>query len=607
MRVQKKGGQYYVDQIGLPEPLVLPGSMEEQDVVRAVLSKFGDEARAEQQRMKMINSTPPRDVLGIPGSGQAMRDVGPGLENFMLGAGRTGEMLWDFMQKPRARIGLDGISAPRPEDVAPYEQRAADRAMIGPQLEEYGGDPAFYGEMAPYFAPPAGAASRPIAGLMERLGVNRMPGVSRLPEMVGRSIIADTAGQGAVIGAASDEGSAVEGAAYGAGGGFLGQALSRALRPFDNSLDPATAGVLRRGEDLGYKLTPAQASGSSALARWEDAIENNLLMGGGLERISAANQANSNRIVAESLGFTGPRRTDKITPAMLDDVADRFNRSFDNLTQGQSVRVDSDDFIDALARLESENVDYPLYNKDFQDVINRTLDLIVKNDGWLTGEQYQTLSSKLVKGIRAGYKPGSGQADFAGQLVDLKDALDDAAMASLGSDVLDRFRSVRQDYKTFSNLMKNSVINEDTGDVSLRQLGNVLRRDDRYGYRRGKNTSDLYDATRFTRATVGDGVNSLTARRQSLPNVMMGSLAAGGLMYGASEDPSYSVGTGLAIPASMYMLGKFYNSPPGRQYFGKGLLPPISDEFRRHLGQRIGNATAGASAQGLLPAIPAQQ
>ena len=75
------------DQIGLPEPLVLPGSMEEQDVVRAVLSKFGDEARAEQQRMKMINSTPPRDVLGIPGSGQAMRDVGPGLENFMLGAG----------------------------------------------------------------------------------------------------------------------------------------------------------------------------------------------------------------------------------------------------------------------------------------------------------------------------------------------------------------------------------------------------------------------------------------------------------------------------------------------------------------------------------------
>lgn len=571
MQIEQKSGQYLVTGPGIPGTLRLPGTMDEQTVARVVMQEYGDAIRAEHEKRKR---------MGVPSP----------MESATLKAGQTGEMLWDFMNKPRFGTGS-------PERLAEFDQRAEDRAAVSQYLDQFNPVETMVGGAAPYFAIPAGAGSRPVQGLLELIGLK---GVG---ERVGQSATLDMAAQGGLLGAASDEGSAIEGAAYGGTGGFLAQALSRLLRPADTSLDPATAATLSRGQDLGYTISPAQATGSKPLSWLEDAMENNILTGGGLARIQERNQANSNRIVAEALGFQGPRRSDKITPGMIDQVSDRFDQQFSDITQGQAVRLDSDEFIDQLARMEAENVNYPLYNKDFADTINRTLDLIVSNDGWLTGEQYQTLSSKLVKGIRAGYKPGSGQADFAGQLVELKDALDEAAVASLGTDALERFRSVRSDYRTFANLMKNSVINEDTGDVSLRQLGNVLRRDDRYGYRRGKNTSDLYDATRFTRATLGDGVNSLTARRMSLPNVLMGSAMLGAAGYGATGEAEAGIGAAAGIPMSMLLFGKYYNSPMGRRHFGKGLLPPISDDFRRHLGQKIGAAAIAGSNQGLLPAI----
>lgn len=573
MRLTAKNGQYYVDQIGLEQPLIFPGTMDKQTIARAVMNRYGDQVRKFKAQERMMGGPPSPE------------------QGFMLGMGRTGEMFSDFMSRPRLGTGS-------PERIAEYDRRAEMRAKTAPVLTQYQQGPFEYGGMTPYFAVPTGAASGPAAGLMRRLGVDRLPGMGRASDMVGRSVIADTAGQGAILGAASDDGGVVEGAAYGAGGGFLGKALSRALRPTDSVLDPVTAATLQRGEELGFTLTPAQATGSRALANVEDAMQHNILTGSGFDKIRERNQENANRIVGEALGFQGPRASYKITPAMIDRVSDNFDERFSELTQGKAVKIDNPRFWDTLARLEAETVDYPLYNKDFKAVIDDTVDLLAKGDGWLSGEQFKVLNTKITKGIRAGYKPNSGQADFAEELVQLKDALDEAAMESLGPDVLQRYRDTRADYKVFANLMKNSVINEDTGDVSLRMLGNVLRRDDRYGYRRGKNTSDLYDATRFARATVGDGVNSLTARRMSLPNVLTGSALLGAVGYGATGDEETGIGAAASIPASMLLFGRYYNSPAGRRHFGKGLLPPISDEFRRHLGQKVGlGAIAATQAQ----------
>lgn len=581
MRLTTKNGQHYIDQIGLEEPLMFPGTMDKQTVVRAVMDRFGDQVRYHAEKTRLRGNPSPEQAV-------------------MLGAGQTGEMLGDFMNKPRAHIGPGETD---PALLAEYDQRANDRRMMTREMAQTDHGGKFNaGGVLPYFAAPAGLITRPASSLLSKLGVESVPGLSKAPEMVGRSIVADAGSQGAVFGAASDDSNATEGAAYGSGGGMLGKALSRALRPADNVLDPYSRDVIERGKDLKYVVTPATRTGSKGLAKFEDAMENNLLTSGGLDKVREANQENSNRIVREALGFRGPF-PNRITPDMLDQVSDRFNKRFGELTTDQSIKLDDPGLLDALEALEADNTNYVIYNKDFADVIDRTLDLMTKNSGWLSGKDYQILSSKLVKGIRANYKPG-GNAEFAAQLGALKDAIDDAAEASIGAGHLDQFRSVRADYKVYANLMKNSVINEDTGNVSLQQLGNVLRREDRYGYRRGNNSSDLYDATRFVRATQGDGVNSLTARRQSLPQTLMASTLAGAAAGGPDQDPTSAALGAAAIPASLLMMGKYYNSPAGRQHFGKGLIPPISDNFRRHLAQKIGLAATGGVSEGLLPSLP---
>lgn len=583
MRLRKAQGQWLVDQIGLDEPLKFPPVMDKQDVARAVMQRYGDQIRARAGRHQELRGMSPE-------------------QGATIGAGHTTEMMSDFLHRPMTHFPAYWTTPEsRAQEQAEMDIRREDRRQAAIEIPQYN-EGFGYGQMIPYFTPPAGAGSRAIEGLMTRLGVERLPGMSRAPELVGRSATADAAAQGAVLGAASDEGGALEGAVYGGAGGLLAKSLAKALQPVDSRLDPYEQQMMDRGRELGFKLSPAKATGSKGLQRFEEALEQNIITGGLGDPLRAHNQANANRIVMEALGFKGPYK--RLTPKMLDDVSEDFNDRFGELTQGQAVYLDDPNFMDKLVRLESETVDYPLYNKDFKDVIQKTVDMIADGDGWLSGEQYKVLNTKLTKGIRAGYKPNSGQSDFADELVEFKDALDDAAMASLGPDVLDRYRNTRADYRVFSALMKNSVIDEDSGNVSLRQLGNVLRREDRYGFRRGKNTSDLYDATRFERTFPPLPGISPTARLQSLPQTVAASTMMGGAAGLMSGDPFTGGAAAAGLPASLYAMGRYYNSPMGRKHFSGGLAP-ISDAWRRMLGQKIGMAAVGASqGTGTLPQQP---
>lgn len=572
MRLTEKNGQYVVDQIGLDQPLIFPGTMDKQTVARAVMQKYGDQIRANEERKRLMGEPLPPE------------------KRFLLGMGQTGEMFKDFLTRPRFGWGPEFEASQ-----AEYDARAADRRMVTNRLDQYG-DSFSYGQMTPYFAPPVGAASKPIAGLMSRLGVNRIPGLGGASEAVGRSIIADAAGQGAVLGAASDDGTAVEGAAYAGAGGFLGKALSHALRPVDRfAQDPHLAAMADRGERLGYTLLPSQRTGSKALESFEDILENNWFSGGGALKVAEMNQANTNRIVAEALGFRDKTYT-KVTGEMLDRVSQRFSEGFNRATSGSAIRL-GDEFIDVLAELERSNMGW-VRNKDLKKVINRAFEDAASNGGWISGEQYQRISSELVADIRANYKMG-GNVRYGQKIQTLKEALDDAAEFSLPPERVQQFKDLRSDYRTYAMLMKNSTINEDTGDVSLRALRQTLRRDDKRGYRELKNRSDLYDATRFEGAFPGYGMNSRTSARQSIPATMASSGILGMLGYDAyGDDPGAGVAAAIALPASLGIMGRYYNSPLGRRHFGKGLLPPISDEFRRYLGQKVGlGAVAATQAQ----------
>ena len=575
MEIETKHGQRYVTGEGIPEELVFPGGLDEQTVARIVMQEYGDSIRAAHENRKR---------MGVPSP----------MESAVLKAGQTAEMLWDFMNYPT------GFTEAGRQKQAELDAKRADRAAVSEYLGQFNPLESGLGEAAPYFAIPAGAGSRPIQGLLTRLGAKETG------ETVGKSATADMAAQGGLLGAASDEGTALEGAAYAAPGGFLAQALSRVLRPVDRyRQDPHIIDMADRGERLGYELMPSQRTGSRRQQQFEDILESNFFSGGGALRTAERNQANSNRIVAEALGFKD-RVYNKVTGDMLDRKKSEFDDRFARLTEGQYVFLD-DDFYSALDRIESENVASWVGNKDIQKLIERARNQAEINDGWIDSKAYQDLSSDLSREITSAFRSTSGkasQAKYGFQVAGVKEALDDAAERTIGADYVDAFKALRQDYKTYKNLLQGRVINEETGDVNLNNLANILRKQDETGYRMGRNESDLYEATRFTRAFPGEGVNSLTARRQSIPSTLATAGLMGMMGYDAyGGDAAAGVASAAAVPMSLMLMGRYYNSPMGRRHFGKGLLPPISDEFRRYLGQKVGAASFAAGQQGLLPAI----
>lgn len=560
MRVDLKNGQWEVSEIGFNAPLIFPGTMEKQTVARVVMRKHGDQVRKFAEMTRQMGGRPTPEQAAV------------------LGAGHTGEMVWDFVSD-------------RFQDPAESEMRRADRQTAPYFVRQYEPGAFDAGSMVPYATPPAGAFTRPVAGLMSRLGVERLPGMSRVPEWAGRSVLADTAAQGAFFGAADDRSTAIEGAGYGLGGGLLGKALARALRPADTmSQDPMLIERANTGERLGYELLPSQRTGSTRLEQFEDIVESNWFSGGGALKLAERNQANSNRIVAEALGFND-KVYSKVSGDMLDRKSREFNERFARLTDGQSIRLD-DDFLDVLEGLYDANQKSWVGGKDIEKVLDKALRDATSNDGWISAKTYQDMSSDLTREATAAFRSTGGkasQAKYGHQIAGLKTALDDAAERTIGADYRDAFRALRSDYKTFSQLLEGRVINEETGNVNLNNLANILRKQDKQGYRFDRNKSDLYEATRFERSFPGQGVNSLTARRQSIPGTLAASGILGMMGYDQGET-SGGIAAATALPASLWLMGRYYHSPAGRRHFGKGLLPPISEDFRRHLGQRVGQA-----------------
>jgi hypothetical protein len=336
-----------------------------------------------------------------------------------------------------------------------------------------------------------------------------------------------------------------------------------------SSLTEAQSRLLQRGQELGFRATPGQASGSRALQQMEARMESSPLFSGPFNEIRNMNQQALNRQVASAIGETG----DNLNSAVLGRAEARIGNVFDEVADNVSRVVPQDDVLTRLASIEQEAEG--LLSKPLLDnaLVNQFFDRVAT--GEMTGAQLRNFSSKLGKSAKGQMTSASGDRELGEALFQVKDVVDDL----IGQGIQDpglaaAYNAARQQYRTLMQITTQpNVVNPSSGNVSGVNLAASLQRRDRSGFLFGRNESDLYDAARYAQAfrpIVGD---SGTATR--MMNI----------------DPLTAM---LSIPTNIATRG--YTSQTSANLAGaagQGLLPNIAGDVGAQALQRVLPLTGG--------------
>jgi len=271
--------------------------------------------------------------------------------------------------------------------------------------------------------------------------------------------------------------------AMGMGGGLLGSKIN--MRKQGSRLS-------QRADELGIRLSPGEIYESDALKRFEAGLESFPLTTSAVSGRKIQNQKILNTLATKGLGEGG----DTVTPEILDTAAQRIGDVFEESADGVSVALD-DAFLNKLAAVDDAAQGTWIKSDPIGKVIDSALDEASK--GPLSGKRYLQLSSMLGRKIRAWKRSSEVDPEDVFMLNDIKDALDDAFERSVPEDKLANLKEARNQWRNLSILETGNVTRE-TGDVSGPLLAGVLRRSDKPGYLRGRNSSDLYDAARISKA-----------------------------------------------------------------------------------------------------------
>lgn len=535
----------------------------------------------------------------------------PGVaESVLIGAGRTGDKLAAGTRK------LFNLATGDDEDLQTIRAEQATRDAGYAQLQQDRPVASFVGEMLPYMAAPMGlgsgaartAANVGARGLKAAGARQGAAGLLRAGRALGRSTAADAAITGGLLGGATygeDQGAqAALGAAGGLIGDVAGRGAARLARPVQSRLGGMKERVADWAKAKGFKLTPGQATGSQPLIKAEAAMRSTPPTSGPLADIAEHNQRKINRIALEAVGASG----EEVSDTALGRAHDRLSSRFKALTQ--DAQIDAGDFIDQVgAKMREMDIDDMFDIEGVEPWLERVVDR-AKN-GKLSGADYQRLQSRINSKARSIFRSQQGDREFGFALIAMKDALDDAAERSLGKAQRKAFGKVRRQWKNKVALEAPGVVNTGTGDVSAASLANVLKRMDKTGFLRGKDTSDFYEAARFGQA-FKDIADSGTATRSYLQNLMTQGLLLGGAGgaagYASDQGAAPGVLAGLgalgAIHGGANLMTRGYLGSGGYP-FTRGLLPPLTERISpQAVRGLLGRAGAGAGAQGYLSTGP---
>lgn len=361
------------------------------------------------------------------------------------------------------------------------------------------------------------------------------------------------AGAGARAGASATVTPGVAGAQAGVNGqatiNARGGIMQRPLGPDPSAgLTPGQQRLIPRAGELGFRLTPGQATGSRSLQQLEASLESQPWSSGPFNTLKANNARALNRAVARSIG----EESDTLDDSVLGRAADRMGAVFDNAGDDAPRQINT-----TQTRQVMEGVlnDVRGMGGAAEGVFENALvkDVIAAAErGTATGQQLAALSSKLGKAAYKQMSTASGDRDLGAALYTVKDHVDDLLAQGMAPERLQEFLAVRGQYRNLMRLTEQvGVVNTAKGDVSGRSLANVLHRKDRSGYALGRNHSDMYDAARIAQAfqpIVGD---SGTATRMPITGItdLGARLVFNPLVRAYTSSPGVRLATGTQAGA----------------------------------------------------------
>lgn len=363
----------------------------------------------------------------------------------------------------------------------------------------------------------------------------------------GMNTYAGAAGVGALTGAVTTEGGLadrVKGAAAGQVGGIAGkglgdtisagaQAVSSAITNKLAQRQVANAGkdaALAQAQQAGYVVTPAMSSQPGAIGTAAEAIGGKIKT---QQLASVKNQAVTNDLVKSELGIAPDKQ---ISREVLDGIRKDAGTAYSVIRSTGTVNADAP-FVNALQAIGSK---YQGAAQSFPGLtrgnpVQEMVDSL--NQPSFTADAAVDAVSILRDRATAAYRSGdTGQGKAAKAAANaLEDMLDRHAQASgLSGDSISAFRTARQTIAKSHSV--EGALNDATGDVSARALGNQINR--------GKPLSGNLK-------TAGDFANSFRAAAQdgvTVPKFSVLDAAAGA--YGAGSGNLLALGLPLVRPAA---------------------------------------------------------
>jgi hypothetical protein len=388
----------------------------------------------------------------------------------------------------------------------------------------------------------------------------------------GANTLAGSALIGGITGAAQpsvNDGETLGNIGAGAAGGAIGQKIGSWLggkmsaAGAEPMLTEGQRAAAQGGRDLGMRMTPGQASGSRALQRVEASLESNPITSGGFDAIKMRNQQVLNNAAARSFG----EKTNDLSPAVLERANQRMGDVF-NRVKTKDVAKLGDDFLGTLVKAIDDSDGLIGGNSSLADnpLVKRAIGF---NDrGVATLEQLRELSSKMGKAASNNMTTQSGDRELGKALFAVKNSVDDAIEQNLAPELAKEFAKARGQYRSYTQLMLNNVLNPSSGNISGRNLAGRLQRTDRAGFSLGKNDSDMYKAARFYQAFPSIVGDSGTATRSagamdwllSIPGGVASSIYTSRPVTGALSG---GIGATRAIEGLLSPVPNYIGAPAG--------------------------------------------
>lgn len=352
----------------------------------------------------------------------------------------------------------------------------------------------------------------------------------------------------------------------GAGAVELGR---KAITPYPMS--PPRVAIMKALQGEGVELTAGQATGNKRLQYAESEL------GGDIAQQFMENQGDQfTNAALQRVGVSAPRAT----PEVLDRAYRNIGSEFDRLASNATVPVDQPLIADLQGSLDNyKNLVEGNAAPAVQNYIDEIFDHAAKSPAGqplLTGEQYQSLHSRIGADMRRTTKP-----ELASALGDIQAALDDSVeryLSVANPDDIPAWQDIRNKYRNFLVIEKAAAgAGENTaqGILSPAQIRSAIVQQSKRGYVRGM--GDFADLARNATAAMSPLPNSGTAQRLGAKGVVTSiPTIAGTLLGGAAGggNPLAAIVGGAAGAVVPGQVGKALISPLGRKYLtNQAVLP----------------------------------